>query len=269
MGSPVRNSYGLAYYLLKEAQVAVVPGDAFDAPEAIRISYATSTERLEEGMRRIEAALLKLEAPRRLRPKSLNNVVTKVTTYVETRPLRGMDARNALLKEAEAHLPPDSYFEWNAAIGGAVVQLRTNSPHLADFFQENFYPAPLESDVEPHAVIYAVKDVPGREPHATLHVETTTGFVLNTAFYGQVRSLALALAAEDASRASGALMVHAAALDRAGAGVLVWGGEGSGRTGVLARPCGRGGYAWWPPMRPSCASLPRVPWPTCRSASST
>jgi hypothetical protein len=145
-----------------------------------------------------------------------------------------VDARNALLKEAEAHLSPDSYFEWNAAIAGAVVQLRTNSPHLADFYQENFYPAPLESDLEPHAVVYAVKDVPGREPQAALSGETSTGFALNTAFYGQVRSLALALAAESASRASGALLVHAAALDRAGAGLLVWGAEGSGRTGVLA-----------------------------------
>lgn len=234
MGSPVRNSYGLAYYLLKEAQVAVVPGDAFAAPDAIRISYATSTERLQEGMRRIEAALLKLEAPRRIRPKSLNNVVTKVSSYVETRPLRGVDARNSLLKEAEAHLSPDSYFEWNAAIAGAVVQLRTNSPHLADFYQENFYPAPLESDLEPHAVVYAVKDVPGREPQAALSAETNTGFAFNTAFYGQVRSLSLALAGEAASRASGALLVHAAALDREGSGLLVWGEKGTGRTGILA-----------------------------------
>jgi aspartate/methionine/tyrosine aminotransferase len=235
MGSPVRNSYGLAYYLLKEAQVAVVPGDAFAAPDAIRISYATSTERLQEGMRRIEAALLKLEAPRRVRPKSLNNVVTKVSTYVETRRLSNMDARNALLKDAEAHLRPDSYFEWNAAIAGAVVQLRTNSPHLADFYQENFYPAPLESELEPHAVIYAVKDVPGHEAQAHVSPDTATGFALNTAFYGQVRSLALALAGEAASRASGALLAHAAALDRSGSGLLIWGGEGSGRTGVLAR----------------------------------
>jgi aspartate/methionine/tyrosine aminotransferase len=235
MGSPVRNSYGLAYYLLKEAQVAVVPGDAFAAPDAIRLSYATSTERLQEGMRRIEAALLKLESPRRIRSRSLNNVVTKVVDFVETRRISSVDARNALFKEAEAHLSPDSYFEWNAAIAGAVVQLRTNSPHLADFYQENFFPAPLESDIEPHAVVYAVKDMPGREPQAHLSGETHTGFALNTAFYGQVRSLALALASEAASRSSGALLVHAAALDRAGAGLLVWGGGGSGRTGVLAR----------------------------------
>lgn len=240
-GAPIRNTYGLAYYLLKEAHVAVVPGEAFEAPEHLRLSFATSMDRLEEGMRRMERALLKLEEPRSIRPKALNNVVTKIQAYVETRSAPGLDGRNELLREAEAHLPADAYFEWNAAVAGAVVQLRTNSPHLADFFQENFYPAPLESEVEPHAVIYAVKDVSGREPSAFLHSETATAFAFNTAFYGQVRSLALALAAEQASRASGALMAHAAALDLGGKGVLVWGAPGSGRTAVLGAALARDG----------------------------
>ena len=233
-GAPIRNSYGLAYYLLKEAHVATVPGDAFEAEGHIRLSFATSMDRLEEGMRRIERALARLEEPRSVRPRALNNVVTKVATYVETRPAPGLDGRNALLKEAEAHLSPDAYFEWNASIAGAVVQLRTNSPHLADFFQENFYPAPLESDIEPHAVIYAVKDVPRREPSAYIHAETATAFVFNTAFYGQVRTMALVLAAAQAARASGALMAHCAALDVDGKGILLWSGPGSNRTAVLA-----------------------------------
>ena len=233
-GAPIRNTYGLAYYLLKEAHVAAVPGEAFGTDAHIRISFATSMDRLEEGMRRIEQALARLEEPRRLRPRTLNNVVTKVADYVETRTAAGLETRNALLAECEAHLPADAYFEWNAAIAGIVVQLRTSSPHLADFFQENFYPAQLEGDLEPHAVIYAVKDVPGREPSAMVSLETSTGFVFNTAFYGQVRSLALQLAAEAAQRSSGALLAHCAAVDVDGAGALVWGGPGSGRTGVLA-----------------------------------
>jgi aspartate/methionine/tyrosine aminotransferase len=233
-GAPIRNTYGLAYYLLKEAHVAAVPGEAFGTDAHIRISFATSMERLEEGMRRIEQALARLEQPRRLRPRALNNVVTKVADYVETRAISGLETRNALLAECEAHLPGDAYFEWNAAIAGIIVQLRTSSPHLADFFQENFYPAPLEGDLEPHAVVYAVKDVPGREPSAMVSLDTSTGFVINSAFYGQVRSLGLQLAAEAAQRSSGALLAHCAAVDVGGAGALVWGGPGSGRTGVLA-----------------------------------
>jgi aspartate/methionine/tyrosine aminotransferase len=233
-GAPIRNTYGLAYYLLREARVAVVPGEAFEAPEHLRLSFATSMERLQEGMVRIEQALRRLEAPRRIRPRALNNVTTKVSAYVEARPIPSIDGRNALLSAAQAHLKPEAYFEWNAAIAGTVVQLRTNSPHLADFYQENFYPAPLEGELEPHAVLYAVKDIPGREAQAALSLETATGFAFNTAFYGQVRSLALALAAEQASRTAGALFAHCAALDADGRGLLIWGGPGSGRTAILA-----------------------------------
>lgn len=47
-------------YLLKEANLAVVPGSAFGAPGYIRLSFATSTENLEEAMRRMGAAIEKL-----------------------------------------------------------------------------------------------------------------------------------------------------------------------------------------------------------------
>jgi aspartate aminotransferase len=43
----------LAGKLLEGPHVAVVPGDAFGAPGYIRISYATSMERIEEGLRRL------------------------------------------------------------------------------------------------------------------------------------------------------------------------------------------------------------------------
>ncbi len=237
-GASMRNTYGLAYYLLKEAHVAVIPGQAFGSDEHIRFSFALSMDRLEEGMRRVEKALARLEEPKRLRPRALNNVVTKVKKPVEVHSVAIVGARNAALAEAEAHLSPDGYFEWNAAIGGIVVQLRTNSPHLADFYQENFWPASLDRDLEPHAVVYAVKDVPGREPQALLSLDTATGFLLNSAFYGQLRSLALSLASDGAARTSGALLAHAAALETDRGGVLVWGEPGSSRTAVLAAALG-------------------------------
>ena len=43
----------LAGKLLEGPHVAVVPGDAFGSPGYIRISYATSMERIEEGLRRL------------------------------------------------------------------------------------------------------------------------------------------------------------------------------------------------------------------------
>ncbi|MBV8543549.1 MAG: pyridoxal phosphate-dependent aminotransferase [Acidobacteria bacterium] len=56
----VRDSQTLTNYLLDEARVAVIPGSAFGSDDHIRISYATSMERLQEGVRRIEAALKNL-----------------------------------------------------------------------------------------------------------------------------------------------------------------------------------------------------------------
>jgi aspartate aminotransferase len=47
------NDTALAKRLLEREHVAVVPGDAFGAPGHIRISYATSIERIEEGVRRL------------------------------------------------------------------------------------------------------------------------------------------------------------------------------------------------------------------------
>ncbi len=44
----------VAKQLLEREHVAVVPGEPFGAPGHLRISYATSMERIEEGLRRLE-----------------------------------------------------------------------------------------------------------------------------------------------------------------------------------------------------------------------
>ena len=49
----LRTSTDFAQALLDEARVAVTPGEAFDAPGFIRLSYATSMEKLREGSRRL------------------------------------------------------------------------------------------------------------------------------------------------------------------------------------------------------------------------
>jgi len=49
----VRTSAELATSLLNEARVALTPGEAFDAPGFLRISYATSMKELEGGSQRI------------------------------------------------------------------------------------------------------------------------------------------------------------------------------------------------------------------------
>ncbi len=58
----IRTSAEFAERLLHEAHVALTAGEAFEAPGFLRISYATSMERLKEGVRRIQAFVGKLEA---------------------------------------------------------------------------------------------------------------------------------------------------------------------------------------------------------------
>jgi len=52
-GDGLRTSAEFAERLLEEAKVAVTPGEAFGAPGFVRISYATSMDKLEEGSRRL------------------------------------------------------------------------------------------------------------------------------------------------------------------------------------------------------------------------
>ena len=60
-GTTIGNSTDLAMYLLEEAHVATVGGDAFGAPDCFRMSYATSDDNIREAMRRIDEALGKLK----------------------------------------------------------------------------------------------------------------------------------------------------------------------------------------------------------------
>jgi aspartate aminotransferase len=60
-GKVLKNSVDVAAFLLEEAHIALVPGDAFESPNNIRISYATSLENIKEGMDRMEKALALLK----------------------------------------------------------------------------------------------------------------------------------------------------------------------------------------------------------------
>ncbi|HOI33435.1 MAG TPA: aminotransferase class I/II-fold pyridoxal phosphate-dependent enzyme, partial [Bacteroidales bacterium] len=56
----IKDSKSLALYLLAEAHVALVSGDAFGCDNCIRFSFATSERQIEEACNRIESALKKL-----------------------------------------------------------------------------------------------------------------------------------------------------------------------------------------------------------------
>lgn len=58
-GFTVNNADDLCLYLLEKANVSLVTGEAFGAPNCVRLSYAASEEELVEALKRMKAALAK------------------------------------------------------------------------------------------------------------------------------------------------------------------------------------------------------------------
>ena len=59
-GSTIRNSSDLALFILNDAHVSSVSGEAFGAPECLRFSTAAADDKLVEAFRRIKVSLAKL-----------------------------------------------------------------------------------------------------------------------------------------------------------------------------------------------------------------
>jgi aspartate/methionine/tyrosine aminotransferase len=229
-GMRLRNSYGMAYYLLKEARVAIIPGDAFGSDSHIRLSYATSMANLEKGLDRIVAALRELKPAAKPKSVLLSNVATRVRKSVPVEAGPAPRMRDALVAEMDGQLGFANTYEWNANINGVVLQLRTNVPHLNDFWMENWSPAQLEPDIRPHGVLYAVDGIPGREPRGFYSAETRTGVLINTDAYGPVRSLALGMVTDISESTLGVLAVRGMSVETDGQALTLVGPPGTRKT---------------------------------------
>lgn len=60
-GTTIHTANDLCLFLLEDAKVALVTGEAFGDPDCVRISYATSEAELTEAMNRIKTSLSKLK----------------------------------------------------------------------------------------------------------------------------------------------------------------------------------------------------------------
>ena len=56
-GIKIENASDFSLFILEKANVATVTGDAFGAPNCIRISYAASELQIREAIKRIKKAL--------------------------------------------------------------------------------------------------------------------------------------------------------------------------------------------------------------------
>ena len=64
LGDGISDTTALCKGLLERAHLVGVPGDAFGTPGYVRLSYATSMDRIEEGLRRLEKFFAVAEAAR-------------------------------------------------------------------------------------------------------------------------------------------------------------------------------------------------------------
>ena len=53
----IENAVDLCQYLLDEVLISTVPGEAYNVPGKIRISYSNSMENLKEALARLERGL--------------------------------------------------------------------------------------------------------------------------------------------------------------------------------------------------------------------
>ena len=60
-GTTIKSATDMSMYLLSDALVSVVTGEAFGDPDCIRLSYATSEEILAQAMLRIKNSLANLK----------------------------------------------------------------------------------------------------------------------------------------------------------------------------------------------------------------
>ncbi|MBC8575457.1 pyridoxal phosphate-dependent aminotransferase [Yanshouia hominis] len=60
-GKLIADSFGFCNYLLEAAHVAIVPGAAFECPNAVRFAYSNSLEKIQAAVARIEKALAALK----------------------------------------------------------------------------------------------------------------------------------------------------------------------------------------------------------------
>lgn len=130
------------------------------------------------------------------------------------------EKRDELVKQAEEILG-DIKFGWKASIDNFCMQLETNSPHLYEFWVENWFAEKREA--RSHGRIYAVVDseINNGKPHAYYNPETKTAIIVNTEYYGQCKSWALGIVCDIAEDQHDIHSIHGSCVEIDGRGIVL------------------------------------------------
>lgn len=159
---------------------------------------------------------------------NLNNYITQSRSRVKGNKNAPLSEFVPLLQRVKMALGKSGSRSLKANLDGIVVELTTNSSHQAEFWSENWWPAP--DGVLPHARIFSATGIEGLEPSAYYCPELHTAIFANTEYYGQCKSWALGMAASILEKSFNTLSIHGATALYKGKGVVIIAPTGTGKT---------------------------------------
>jgi hypothetical protein len=180
---------------------------------------------------------------------------TKGRTAVQDKSIDRIDGRrDGLVNTAVAHIikraGSEPLFRHDVIIHGIRVRATTNSPHLHDFWVDNWYSPDewmaatgLRPPREPQVTVYALGGVPDQQEAAYYSRRTSTIVFFSTAYYGQLKSWVLGAVGRVLAEEYGIHSIHGACVERGGRGVLYIAPTGTGKStssyGLMAFPLTR------------------------------
>lgn len=177
-------------------------------------------------------------------PIGAGNVIsrTKGGTATHDRTIDRIEGRrDGLVNAAVAHITKragaEPLFRHDVIIHGIRVRATTNSPHLFDFWVDNWH-SPEEWAAatgqqpprDPHVTVYALGGVADQQEAAYYSRRTDTIVFFNTAYYGQLKSWVLGAVGRVLAEEYGIHSIYGACVEARGRGVLFVGPTGTGKS---------------------------------------
>ncbi len=159
--------------------------------------------------------------------------------------------RDELVAAAHAYMRArgdgEPVFAHDVVIHGVRVRATTNSPHLFDFWVDNWYGQQewravtgMDPPAEPQVTVYAMGRVPEQPEAAYYSRRSNTIVFFNTAYYGQLKSWVLGAVGRVLAEEYGIHSVHGACVEKDGRGILYIAPTGTGKStssyGLMAYP---------------------------------
>ncbi len=172
------------------------------------------------------------------------NVITrtKTRTAVHDKSIdRQEGRRDVLVNTTVAHITKrtgqEPLFRHDVIIHGVRVRATTNSPHLYDFWVDNWYSPEewktitgLTPTRDPQVTVYALGGVSDQQEAAYYSRRTNTIVFFNTAYYGQLKSWVLGAVGRVLAEEFGIHSIHGACVEKDGKGILYIAPTGTGKS---------------------------------------